>query len=287
MYQPGKCSIGALHITDQVPIRVTNKISSGLHSSAWPQAPTRTVELGAGGGSSPDDGLGSREARGSSRVRTLRRTQAGSGRQAGYTLIEMLIAMTIALVVVGGPLIFVTFSVTQQNSVSSRTFASRQGAALMSRFGRELANAQFYVGPTGSAGAYTDYTPLSITTTGTTGAYSSTANFYTAIQQNGVTGATGPTGATTTIAQGTHVIWTCTAGGSCVRRANGVSQTELTGVVSAQFTGTTGPAGLVDLVQVALAVQDTSQTTGATGPAVARVKNAILFQNAVDLRNYP
>jgi prepilin-type N-terminal cleavage/methylation domain-containing protein len=220
-------------------------------------------------------------------VRKLRRTQVVGDGQAGYTLVELLMAMVIALVVVGGPLIFVVFSVSQQNAVSSRTFASRQGAALISRFSRELANAQFYVGPTGSSGAYTDYTPVSITTTGTTGAYSSTANFYTAIQQDGVTGATGPTGPTTTLAQGTHVIWTCTAGGSCVRTANGVAQTELTGVVSAQFTGTTGPAGLVDLVQVALSVKDTSQATGAGGAAVAGVGNAILFQNAVDLRNYP
>jgi prepilin-type N-terminal cleavage/methylation domain-containing protein len=268
-------------------MRVTKKISDGLGSSGRPQTPKRTVELGAGGGSSPDDGLDSREARGSSRVRKLRRTDVVTSGEAGYTLIELLMAMVIALIVVGGPLIFVVFSVNQQDSVSSRTFASRQGAALMSRFGRELADAQFYVGPTGTTGAETDYTPVSITTTGTTGAYSATANFYTSIEQDGVTGPTGPTGPTTTIGQGTHVIWTCTAGGSCVRTANGVAHTELTGVVSAQFTGTTGPAGLIDIVQIALSVKDTSQATGSNGAVVKGVGNAILFQNAVDLRNYP
>lgn len=202
-------------------------------------------------------------------------------------MVEMLVAMALALGVVGGPLLFVTFSITQQNSISSRTFASRQGAAMMSRFGRELSEAQFYVGPTGTTGADVDYTPVAISSSGTTGAYSSTADFYTAIQQNGVSGTTGPTGPTTTLAQGTHVVWTCTAGGSCIRTANGVAQTELNGVVSAQFTPVTGAAGLVDLVQVNLSVRDTSQATGVTGPAVQGVSNAILFQNAVDLRNYP
>jgi hypothetical protein len=202
-------------------------------------------------------------------------------------MVEMLVAMALALVVVGGPLLFVSFSITQQDSVSSRTFASRQGTAMMSRFGRELSAAQFYVGPTGSTGAYVDYTPVVISSSGTTGAYSSTADFYTAIQQNGVSGTTGPTGPTTTLAQGTHVVWTCTAGGSCVRTANGVNQTELTGVVSAQFTGTTGAAGLIDLVQVNISVKDANQLSGPTGPTVKGVNNAILFQNAVDLRNYP
>ncbi len=214
-------------------------------------------------------------------------TQVDRDGEAGYTLIEMLMAMVVALVVVGGPLFFVSFSASQQNSVSSRTFAARQGAAMLSRLGRELSQAQFYVGPTGVAGAYTDYTPVTISTTGTAGAYSATADFYAPIQQDNVTGATGPTGPTTTITQGTHVVWTCTAGASCVRKANNVSQTELAGVVSAQFTGTTGPAGLVDIVQVALSVKDSDQLGGPNGATVRGVSNPILFQNAVDLRNYP
>jgi prepilin-type N-terminal cleavage/methylation domain-containing protein len=220
----------------------------------------------------------------------MRRPRAADGAgEAGYTMVELLVAMALALVVVGGPLFFIVFSITQQNSVSSRTFAARQGAAMMSRFGRELSEAQFVVGATGTtAGGTTgsvDYTPLSLSTTGTTGAYSSTATFYTAATN--ATGSTGPTGATTTIAQGTKVVWTCTAGGSCVRTANGVSATELTGVLSAQFTGTTGPLGLIDLVGISLSVQDSSQLGGQTGPTVTGVKNPILFQNAVDLRNYP
>jgi prepilin-type N-terminal cleavage/methylation domain-containing protein len=223
-------------------------------------------------------------------VSMVRGIKADLSREAGYTLIELLIAMTLALVVVGGPLIFIVYSTTQTNSVASRTFSARTGAQMLSRFGRELSQAQFYVGPTGTTGADTDYTPLALTTTGTTGAYSSTASFYTAIEQNGVTtGATAPTGATTTLSPtaSTNVVWTCTAGGSCVRTSNGISQTELTGVVSAQFTGNTGPAGLVDSVAINLSVRDSSQLGGPTGPTVSKVSNPILFQNTVDLRNYP
>ena len=46
--------------------------------------------------------------------------------ERGYTLIELLMAMTLSLVVIAGPLYFMIVSIRQQNAASSRTAAAHQ-----------------------------------------------------------------------------------------------------------------------------------------------------------------
>jgi prepilin-type N-terminal cleavage/methylation domain-containing protein len=188
--------------------------------------------------------------------------------EAGFTLLEMLVATLLALVVAGGPLAFINFSANQQNTAASRSVALRQAEAGLGQLTRDLREAQLI---SSSAGVNT--TPVALTSS----AAAATATFYL------------PTAGST--AAGSQVVWTCTVGGTCTRKLGaGATAVEITGVTSVTFTGTSSSGSATtsnpSYVSINVQVQITSQLdTGRTH--VARgVQNSIILQNGVALRNY-
>jgi len=181
----------------------------------------------------------------------------------------MLVAALLALVLVGGPLAFISFSANQQNTAASRAVAQRQAEAGIGQLTRDLREAQLI---SNSAGVNT--TPVALTSSATT----ATATFYL------------PTAGST--AAGSQVVWTCTTGGSCTRKlGTGAAVVEISGVTSVSFTGTssTGSATAANpvYVSISVAVQVTSQLDAGQTHVASGVQNPIILQDGVTLRNYP
>jgi prepilin-type N-terminal cleavage/methylation domain-containing protein len=195
-------------------------------------------------------------------VRRLRRLQA----QAGYTLIELIIAMMLALVVVGGPLTFIVVSINQQNAVSSRSFAATQAETGLEQLTRDLRQ----IVP-GTASSFT-----------WSGGSASTASASFTLPTPGTQGASTES-----------VSWTCTAGAACTRKINnGPAQQVIAGVTSASFAPLDGNGGAMSspatspaFVGVAIRVQETSQLDSTGASQVRGVTNGVTLQDGVDLRN--
>lgn len=202
--------------------------------------------------------------------------------EAGFTLIELVIAMALALVVVGAPMSFLIVSMDQQNSISSRAYAARQAQTGLEQLTRDLREA------------------ISTDTTGTTynvTVASSGAQTSVSFEiPGGATGATGVYGFVPDASQ--SVVWTCpsasaTMAGSCTRQvAGGGARVEINGVNSATFapTGPTGatmtlPATNPAYIGVSLSVQATSQLDTGQSHVATGDSNPILVQAGVDLRN--
>lgn len=193
--------------------------------------------------------------------------------QAGYTLIELLVAMSIAIVVIGGPLSFIVFTINQQNATSSRSYAARQASVGLAQFGRDLRRV----------------VPGTTVTLTWGGAIPSSAVMtlpYPATE-----------GASTE-----QVTWTCTSGRSCARRWTcssscggltvGGASNPIANVVLMTFAPVdasnsaiaSGVAANPVYVGVTLQVQDSSQLDSAHTQAVAGIANPITISDGIDLR---
>ncbi|MGI8558888.1 MAG: PulJ/GspJ family protein [Solirubrobacteraceae bacterium] len=200
-------------------------------------------------------------------------------RQAGYTLIEMLVAMALALVVIGGPLTFLIVSFNQSNSASSRAVASRQAELVLERLTRELRQAQNIASSTDGS----DTTPVTVSYGGGT----SSVSFYLPAAGSSVAGG--------------FVTWTCTANSTCTRtctpaancQSTATSLQEARNVTSAAFTpkasdGSTlsSPATNPAYVSLNLQVRVTSQADSNQTATVKGVTNSISVQDGVAPRRY-
>lgn len=210
--------------------------------------------------------------------RVQRRPRAAGGDQRGFTLVELLIAMVLTLVIIGGPLTFMIVSANQSNASSSRSSAARAVESTAARLVRELREAQKIEDPVTG----TNLTPVTVTYGGGAAA----VQFYLPRA-----GSTGP---------GTKVTWSCTAGGSCTRAVGGVAATMLSGVTVAVFTpldattgatlpsgaGAANPPSFPSSVQVTLGAQVTSQLDPSQTHTAQGANNPIVVQDGVTLRNY-
>lgn len=197
-------------------------------------------------------------------ARGVRRRLAG---EAGFTIIEVLVASALALVVVVGPLTFIVVSTTQQNAASSRTVAARQGEVGLEKLVRDLRSAIKQTAVTGAR--------LSVTASAT----GSTTTIAFSI----------PTPNANSTAQ--SVTWSCTAGATCTRKLGAAAAgTEITGVTSVALLDSSGaaltlPATNPTYLGITLNLQATSQLGG--GTQAARLDtNPIVVQTGVDLRNF-
>jgi prepilin-type N-terminal cleavage/methylation domain-containing protein len=71
-------------------------------------------------------------------MRRLRETTRAQGGEAGFTLIEMLVASVIGLLVVGAGVALFTSAIQNQPRVSDRTAQIQQGRTMAERISREL-----------------------------------------------------------------------------------------------------------------------------------------------------
>jgi Tfp pilus assembly protein PilV len=196
--------------------------------------------------------------------------------EAGLTIIEVVIAASLAVVLLAGAGNFILASLRQANAASSRVVTARGAELFLARLTREVREAQYI--QTSSTGA--DTTPVNVTY----GSGSSSVSFY--IPNAGSSSA------------GTQVTWTCTAEASCTRKAGGgTAVTQLTGVKSATFrplassgselsSGAGANGSYPSSILMTLSVKDISQLDREHSHTVEAVKNPIVVQDGVDLRNY-
>ncbi len=192
--------------------------------------------------------------------------------QAGYTLIELLIVMSLSTLVVGVPTAFVVLSLTQQNVASSRTAASDEEEIGVGRLTRDLRSAVPGTTTAFAWGAATASVSMTIPVPGTGGGSNET------------------------------VAWSCTFSssglGSCTRSINGVSAVKLlSNVVSVSFSpvdsggaplgGGATPYSATNPAYVGITVKvlDVSQLDGSASHSVTGIYNPITLQAGVDLRN--
>jgi type IV pilus assembly protein PilW len=207
--------------------------------------------------------------------------------EQGFTLIELMVTISLSLLIGAAALTFIIFTFDQQNSINSRMTANSDAEAGLEALVRDLREAM---------------TSVSISTTGS----STSIVFSIPTPGNDATGES--------------VTWTCPStaepstyfSGSCTRSLGGTTRTEVQGVQSMLFTPTYGgaattPTNATDIASVAmkLTVQitsnelssnanatailptdgggsPTSSTTGATAPTAPFVLNA-----TADLRSFP
>lgn len=196
--------------------------------------------------------------------------------ERGYSLIEAVVVMALAVLVVGAPLAFILLSLKQQNATSSRAVAATQEETGLQRLTRDLRQA---VANTASL------------------TWSSTS--ATATMTIDTPGSGG--GSTES------VTWSCSFGngGSCTRQVNsGTAVTELSNVESLSFSpldtsgnslgGSSSPYSATDsssdpiaYVGITIQVLDLSQLdhTSAPSHAVPGVSNAITVRDGVSLRD--
>jgi prepilin-type N-terminal cleavage/methylation domain-containing protein len=210
-------------------------------------------------------------------ARIARRLRA----QDGFTIVELVVAMALALVVVGAPLTFLIVSMKQQDSISSRAYAARQAQTALEQLTRDLREA------------------ISTDTTGATyNVTVSSSGAQTSISFEIPGGATGSTGVYGFVPDASQsVTWTCpntsaTTAGNCTRALGGSSRVEVTGINSATFSPTSSSGAAMSLpatnpayVGVALSVQASTQNGTTHSQAAAGDSNPILVQGGVDLRN--
>lgn len=216
--------------------------------------------------------------------------RSGNG-QAGYTLIEVLVAAALALVIFGGMTTLIIVLLNQQNDIASSSSAVATAEQALQQFTNDTREAQNCPDATVQGG---NGTPVNIAYT-TGGAAGFTATFYL------------PTASCTT--KGALVTWTCTAGvgsspGSCTRQVGTTTSTEINGITSVSITptangGTTlaSNAGLYDattnpnpqfpsFIQLNVQVKPISASDSTATHALQGAANPITLNDGVSLRNY-
>ncbi|MDQ6608090.1 MAG: type II secretion system GspH family protein [Actinomycetota bacterium] len=192
--------------------------------------------------------------------------------QAGYTLIELLIVMSLSTVVVGVPMAFVVISLTQQNVASSRTAASDQEEIGVARLTRDLRSVVQSTTTAFAWGSTSASVSLTIPVPGTGGSSTETVAWNCAFTSSGL--------------------------GSCTRAVNGGSAVKLvSNVVGVSFSpvdsggvalgGSSAPYSATNPAYVGITVKvlDVSQLDTSASHGVTGISNPITLQAGVDLRN--
>jgi len=201
-----------------------------------------------------------------------------ASREDGCTGVELLVAISIAVIVITGVTGFIVVSLRQANRVSTRTVAARQAEVFLARLTHEVREAQYIESSTNGSNT----TPVNVTY----GEGSSSVTFYLP-----VAGSTG---------KGTQVTWTCTAKASCTRTvAGGSAVTFLKNVESATFTpygaggtelasgaGAAASPSYPSSIRISLSVKQISEADSSRTQTVGTSASPIVVQDGVDLRNY-
>lgn len=186
--------------------------------------------------------------------------------QAGYTLIELLVGATLALVVIGGPLTFLVTSFSRSNESSSRAVAVRKGQVMLDRLVRDLREAVRQ----DSTGSY--YT-ATVTSTA--------PQFTLRIPTPG-----------SSVPQ--QVLWSCTLPGTCTRQVGAATAQAQTANIAALTLSPSDSAGAAmtlpavnpAYVGITLQVQPTSQLDRTNSKAAANITNPIYLRGGTDLRGF-
>jgi Tfp pilus assembly protein PilW len=212
--------------------------------------------------------------------------------EAAFSFIELLVAMVIGLVVIGGTASLMVSSLRSSNAASSRTVAARQTELFLARLTRELREAQRIETINTSTNQGENHTPIEVVYPKTGEKGTTSVTFF--VPNSGSTAA------------GTEVTWSCTAAveaapGKCTRKAAGGSAvTMLSGIESAIFTpysktgsvlpswagGSNLTAEWPSSIAVTLKAEDISQLDGEQHHVVTGVTNPIIVQDGAALRNY-
>ena len=204
------------------------------------------------------------------------RADAPLAGDAGYTFVELVLAVVIGLIVIGGTASFMVTSLRSANAASSRTIAARQAELFLARLTHEVREAQRIETVNSKNNKSENKTPVNVIYTAT----STSVSFY--LPNPGSSAA------------GTEVTWSCTkAAAKCTRSvAGGSAVTELTGVESATFNPYSAGAAIAASpeypasIQLTLSVKDISQLDSEHTHVVTGVTNPITVQDGVSLRNY-
>jgi type II secretory pathway pseudopilin PulG len=192
--------------------------------------------------------------------------------QRGFTLVELVVVMGLAIVVLGVPLGFVVLSLGQQNVSSSRSVAATQEQVGLEQMDRDIRQALASPSSTFTWGSTSASVQVYVPTAGSGGALTQ------------------------------KVTWSCTFGatGSCTRQVDsGTPVTLMSNVENITFapvdgTGSTlggsGPSYTASnpaYVGITVMVLDTSQLDHSSSPshAVPGINNWLTVQDGIDLRN--
>jgi prepilin-type N-terminal cleavage/methylation domain-containing protein len=259
---------------------VTHKISDRTHrvgpSSRRRAGRPEATEVAAIGRSWPADAVAGQSLPRFARTlaaaparRLRRRISLAAGLQDGFTLIEVLFVAVLGVVVIAAPLDFMVQSLKQQNVVSSRAVAERQGQAGLQQLVRDLREA----------------VNQNATSTPSTVTLSSTATTHTISFSLPTASSAGSTDTTPLAAS-----WTCTNGAGCIRQIGTNKNLEITGVQSVSFTGYDSTGAVTtsnpDAVAVTLTLNDISQLDTSGTHTVSGISNPITLQTTIDLRNF-
>lgn len=202
------------------------------------------------------------------------RTADTARREAGFTIVEILVVMAVGVIVIIGPLYFMIVSLRQQNVASSRTSAARGAETGLEQLTRDLRQAMSQ-----DASGNALHVTVSSTSTTTSIAFDI------------------PTPGSDTSPQA--VTWTCpstgaASAGSCTRSlGSGSAKAEITGVNSAAVSPTSSAGAAMSLpatdpayINVSLSVAATSQLDAGRTHTAAGISQPVVVQTGIDLRNF-
>ncbi len=201
------------------------------------------------------------------RGRTRRRVDPGWACERGLTLVELIVAIPLAIIVAGIPLALLLLATSGQDQIASRSVATRQvetGLEALTRDLREASTATIASSANGLSATATLLIPVRTATPSLTS--------LPATQQ---------------------VVWQCTGGANCTRQvAGGVRVPRIQGVVTACFdvSATNNCASNVaasnpSYVYLIVQAQVRSQLPNASGAARGET-NPVTIKDGVDLRNF-
>lgn len=194
---------------------------------------------------------------------------------AGFTLIEMLIAALITAVIVGGLLTFMVVSLDQGDAVVSRAYSAIQAQTGLAKLTQDLSEA-----------IASNQVTMSQTST------TATATFDIPDPSNADAAES--------------VTWTCpysaspsvSSVGACTRQVgSGSAESAITGIESASFAPASSTGSAIALtstptalspayIGITLDVRDSSQLDRAQATSVLGITNPIVVKSGVDLRNF-
>jgi type II secretory pathway pseudopilin PulG len=196
------------------------------------------------------------------------------------TLIELLVAMSLALVVGGAAMGFLIVTLNQQNNVSSRAVTTRTGQTQLATLTRDLHNAMSQDG-SGNTKTFTMSMPTA-----------STTQLVFSVPSG--TGSTADQTAAT-------VTWLCTNAattpGTCTRTVGSTTQTVITGLSSVTFTAQSSTGANLPLstaqavsspafIGVTLNLDVISQSDSSQSHVLHGTVNTVALQAGIDLRNF-
>ena len=208
------------------------------------------------------------------RHRTLVSSSPDRRGERGFTLVEMLIAMSLMLVVVVGPLAWIVTSTTQQNKISSNTFTTRTAEIGLEALARDLHQA--YMTPLGTPAA--------------------NASSVTIVTSGGTTTLSAYLPPTAALPYGQPVSWSCSAtaavpgctrtqGASVRKFFPGLKQITFAGSAPTGLTpGATAPTSLnPDYISITVTMNQINQL-GANRTNTIKNSQPITVQAGADLR---